>query len=218
MIALLLACAGRPAVVDSRVEAAANPLMPAHGGEVVAARDALTFADLVGYRDRMQAFEGHLPEGSPDRFRGLVSAAAAANDLGTADLALGRVAIACGECHAAAHVAPKPRVPPVTDGDGVRAEMMRHDRALTLAWDGLVRPDDQDLYRAAEAFRTSFLAPLTGPPSATAAALDQAVTDTAARLARATDPGRRASEFGQLLGTCAACHTTRPGHITAEPE
>jgi hypothetical protein len=221
---LWFACSGHPAAetpIAAVAEAPPATAVPAHAAEAEAARDALVFGDVGAFRVRFAALEARLPlEGLDDRmqvpFAAAVHGAAGAADLGEATRQLGRVAVTCGECHTEVSVLPHPRVPPMTDGDGVRAEMARHDRALNLLWNGLVRPDVQDLHRGAETLRVSFLTPLDGAASPDAEALDDAVTAAALRLASTSDPGRRGEQFGAVIALCVSCHTIRPGGLRIE--
>lgn len=209
----------------------ANPAPPppaerapvvAHGGESLAARDAVLFGDLDRARVAFRALAdglGGLPGDETARASALAAAhqGAAATEGPAAARALGDLGVACGGCHAAAGATLDPASAPTPQGDGVRPEMARHDRALAIAWSGLVRADADELARAAAALRGSNLAALTGPTPEAATAMDEAVTRAGEALASA-EPTDRGVRFGELLSTCALCHAVSPGGLQPEPD
>lgn len=209
---LLLACVHH--------EPAAPP--PPHGGAAIAARDALLFGDFAGFQRALDllaapgAFPGLDPAGT-ERFQTQVRALRATSEAG-APVALGQLAVACGDCHAVSgSTLIKPEEDPA-QGDGVRAEMQRHARGLRIAWSGLLAPSKAALVEASHAFEAGWLSPITGDEDPTVQAFDAAVTAAAEALAAAPDAPTRAQKFGQLVAACQTCHTTRPGGIRIEPE
>lgn len=218
MLLLLLACARPPLAPPPTPPSSPPP----HGEAATAARDALVFGDLAGWRDGVVALtDAALPGVDPARraaFVAEVQPLAAAPDLAGAARATGQVAQACARCHAAERATIPLTAPPEVEGDGVRPEMARHHRALDLAWTGLVAPAPAALTDAADAFAASFLSP---PPAAdlpAVHALDEAVTLAADRLRAARSDADRADAFAALLLTCHTCHATRPGGLALEPE
>jgi len=191
-----------------------------HPDAGIAARDALLFGDLERFQAELADLEALPAPTAPDDARAWsegLAAARAATDVRGAATALATVAQACGACHEATGAAvPRPRAIEAR-GDGVRAEMARHDRALGLVWSGLVRPSKGDLRAGAEAFEDSFLTP-RGPLSPAAAALDEQVTTLAGRVATRPAGAARSEAFGAMIATCQACHAARPGGLELEPD
>lgn len=205
MLLFLLACAHHEAPPD-----------PRHAVDVIAARDALVNADLPRYQAAMRGVARQFPlRGQPPEPQAeLLAVFAAGREVSTLPDAwnnLGAVGVACGSCHAGVGVKPDAVTTVSVGGDGVRAEMARHDRALALVWSGLVGPSDVDLRAGADAFTASNLQPLAGA-GAEAAALDDVVTGLARDLVNGA-PSERAGRFGALVGTCAGCHVSPPAGL-----
>lgn len=121
-----------------------------------------------------------------------------------------RVAGACGSCHVRMQqrlvFAPLPRLAP-EDGT-VPARMTRHQWAVDRLWEGLVGPND-DRWRAG-------LEVLAAAPPAFLQRGEEALATRLQRRARKAlaVPGTgtledRASTYGEMLITCAACHGAR---------
>lgn len=216
----LLACV-HPAAAPS-VSEPAVPVVPPHGGGVRPIRDALLRGDLdqarVGFR-AVRVGLAPVPGASPLRDAALSAAerGADAADEPTAALSLGELGQACGACHAAAGVQLPTWVSPEPQGDGVRPEMARHDRALAMAWSGLVRADRAELDAAAAALRATRLSTMTGPTPEAARAMDEAATAAGDALA-AAPAGERGARFGALVSVCASCHAHTPGELRPEPD
>jgi cytochrome c556 len=219
---LLLACAPHPrdpvAVEPPHVSSIV------HAADALAARDAIVNADYPRFAEAITRLTDEFPlagAGHDLEQAAVVDAlgrARAAIDLPQAARALGEVGEACGACHVAAGArlaAPEITAP---TGDGVRPEMARHDRALALVWSGLVRPAQADLDAGAAAFAASSLQPVGTPAPAAATVLDDSVTRLASAVAKATTPADRAARFGDVLGTCAACHNAPPSGLGSEPD
>jgi hypothetical protein len=141
------------------------------------------------------------------------SALTTAPDLGAAAQELGRMALACGECHTLRKRGPgrTPTVPlPWEDPpESLDARMQRHQTGIDQMWDGLVVPSDN-------AWRSGTLtitrAPLRAPDLA-----DEAVSpELHARIEATRELGKearlattyleRARVFGELISGCAQCH------------
>jgi hypothetical protein len=184
------------------------------GALVAELRDALVHGDLPGAQAQAATIALGPADGAvADGFARL----RATTNLADGADALGQVAVACAGCHAAAGVVPKPEgaAPPV--GDGVRAEMARHDLAMDQLWTGMIFDLPDERHDAAEAFDASVLQPIEGATVAVEE-LDAAVSSAALAVDAAPDAATRADRFGDLVVTCASCHLLKPGGIHLEPE
>jgi hypothetical protein len=191
----------------------ASPPKP-HAVDVMAARDALVNGDLPRYQAAMKTvarqfpLSAHPPEPQAELLAGLATEVTTLPDAWNN---LGAIGVACGSCHTAVRAKLESVTTVSPGGDGVRAEMARHDRALALMWSGLIRPSDADLRAGADAFTASNLQPLAGA-GAEATALDDIVTGLARDLVSGA-ASERAGRFGALIGTCAGCHTSPPSGL-----
>jgi hypothetical protein len=121
-----------------------------------------------------------------------------------------RLAEACAGCHLDAGVAPElrpPRAPP--DQPTLDARMARHRWATGRMWEGLVGAED-GAWR--EGLDVLAVTPL---PAAQAARADlarrlQQLAGDARQRARTDTLAERARAYGEMLVTCAGCHTSRP--------
>ncbi len=218
MYLLLAVACVRPVPV---VAPAAPRVVAPHGVEAVSIRDALLVADLDRARAAFAALARGLdavPGDAAARSTAIATATTGsqAPDDFAAARALGELGVACGSCHAAERATIARFMVPVVEGDGVRAEMARHDRALGIAWSGLIRADAAEIASAAAALQASNLSLMTRPTPAGATAMDDAVTAAGEALAMAA-PEERGARFGGLLSACAQCHTMTP-LLQAEPD
>lgn len=197
--------------------------IPPHGALAGNARDALVHGDLVGTREDAAGLaaglrKAELADGERPARDATVAAAegvAAAPDLASAALGLGHLVTSCSGCHQGR--APAEPVPPTPGGDGVRAEMQRHDRAMLGIWAGLLAGDRERVASHGEALALTVIAPIEGATPAVTA-LDDAVSAAARSLAAAATQEEQATRFGALVLACAACHGSRPDGIRIEPE
>ena len=123
-----------------------------------------------------------------------------------------RLAAACADCHVDAGVLPEfadpPRLP--ADGDTIKARMARHLWASDRLWEGMVGDSDESWRGGLDVLAATPLpwSAADGDRAALAKRLQQLASD--ARQAQATDQLRdRARAYGEILATCAACHTTK---------
>jgi cytochrome c553 len=192
----------------SHFDAAADLHAAVVRGDLPVARDAASWLAEHGEPD--------LPEGSQpllDQMRASARRVASAADLSEAARGTADVARSCGACHAAYGPGPVFRgsgVPPV-EGAGVTLEMRRHDWAAGRLWEGLIGPSDAAWAAGARVLGQAAFGPdammdrTELPPNAPA--LERRVHDIGRRAAGAADTAARAELYGELLGTCAACHT-----------
>ncbi|HEY4243217.1 MAG TPA: hypothetical protein VGM88_25570 [Kofleriaceae bacterium] len=121
-----------------------------------------------------------------------------------------RVAAACADCHAAAKVSPLlGKVPPEPPAaPGAPARMARHAWAVDRLWEGVIGGDD---FRWSIGLRVLASAPMTMAPLTDATPLGERLQHlAAAQLATrmTTDLDQRATAYGEMLVTCAACHAS----------
>ena len=120
-----------------------------------------------------------------------------------------RVAEACAECHLEAqqpHIFGVPSTPP-PERATTAARMARHQWGVDQLWAGLVGPSDEH-WRAGLAVLAESPAPPTWP--AELPALGARLQELARRALppRATETlDDRAAVYGEMLVTCAACHS-----------
>ncbi len=224
LLMALIACsttdAAGPPTLPSVPET--RPVTPEHGTEAIAARDATIRGDLDAIHAAAAKLEGRLPwpnfPATYDARQAAVKAAAhdAANATNVSDAAeaVGRIAQACGECHAEAGIAPMRSSPPAPDAaDGIAGEMSRHKAAAELLWLGLIRPDDQAIKDASALLQAGHI---TTPGSDGDPNLGQAERELDAGVHELADvmvsnPGGRGAKYGHVLVTCATCHLVTGG-------
>jgi mono/diheme cytochrome c family protein len=114
--------------------------------------------------------------------------------------ALADVGLVCAQCHRATGGGPRERV----DERVPDEPMGRHLYGTYWMGYGLIAPDDRAWFAGAVALASREHWP-SGPP----AVLTQ-MSDLSAEAVAAKTPEERAVVWGQLLSTCAACHTTIP--------
>jgi cytochrome c553 len=123
-----------------------------------------------------------------------------------------KLAAACADCHVDAGVLPEfanpPRLPP--DGDTVKSRMARHVWASDRLWEGMVGNSDEQ-WRAGLDVLAAAPFPWSaaeGDRVALAKRLQQLATD--AKQTQSGDQLRdRARAYGEILTTCAACHSAK---------
>jgi cytochrome c553 len=157
----------------------------------------------------------HAPSGLPhagDRYmedmRAAARRAADAKDIQTAAYAMASMAAACGNCHRELGTPanlPSIVVPAAaTDRAG---HMREHQAAVDLMYRGLAAPSDENWKKGAEMLAA---VPLTdkelGEEGENAAAAEARVHELA-KLAIAADGSTRIQVFGNLVSTCAGCHS-----------
>jgi cytochrome c553 len=116
----------------------------------------------------------------------------------------------CAECHQAFAVSVRfPIRPPPPQTPRLASEMLDHQWAAALMWDGLIGPDPELWARGAKALET---VPLNIVARAITPAYQGDVDDVARvralakRATTMTTTPARAALFGDLLETCAHCH------------
>jgi cytochrome c553 len=155
-----------------------------------------------------QDVENHLEE-----LRIYAGLAARAPDVSSASSAVARVAAACGSCHKAMKRGPRYAVVagPPDGATPLATRMIRHRWAADRLWDGLVGPSDASWSAGASALRDAplFTDELTHEVEQYEAVTKLAWTvhELGARANSAREQSVRAALYGELLGTCASCHS-----------
>jgi hypothetical protein len=183
---------------------------------------AVAAGNLDSVRDRAQAILDHESgEGLParsmgyvDELRSFTSLAARAPDVESAAIAVARVGAACGACHTALKEGPRyhpDQLTPPPDEAAVAGRMHRHRWAADRLWEGLIGPSDASWRAGALVLRDAALH--TDALTRDVAQYEQVtklawtVHEIGARADLETDWRRRSALYGELLGTCARCHS-----------
>lgn len=119
-----------------------------------------------------------------------------------------RLAAACADCHADAGVLPEfsPPPPAPADTDTVKARMARHVWATDRLWEGIVGQSDESWRAGLDVLAAT---PLPWPVvDADRQALGRALQQAAA-AARSASVSDRPRAYGEMLVSCAACHTAQ---------
>jgi hypothetical protein len=219
----VLACQDRG---ETGEEAAAEETMLAadhmqeHFTQAVAFRDAVIGGDLAAAQEPAtwmaeHQMAGGVPEGWAPFVAEMQTAAAGAveaTELEATAAAAGAMAAQCGACHQSqgAMIDVSIGEPPAAE-PGTMAHMARHQWAMERLWDGLVTPSDEAWAAGCEVLAD---APLAASSFADDPRLREELGAEAARVhalgaqgAEAADLSARGQLYGQLLATCAPCHS-----------
>jgi hypothetical protein len=202
--------------------------MSVHFDEVVALQYAIAQGRLADARDQARWFKSHrmdvpAPSWIPyiNEMRVAAMLIETAPDVAAAGAQLGRLGHACSSCHQEqnANVA-FASVPAPSAEDTAEAQMARHQWAAARLWEGLVGPSDERWQQGAQMMAVSRL-DVAGfshaKPSADVAELAERLRVQATEALAITRPSFRAAFFGQMMETCASCHSiVRPGAIVRD--
>ena len=173
--------------------------------------EARTLAKSVAYAPDEPGLEPFARRAATVRER--AAAVANAPSLDEALRREAKLAQACAECHADAGVLPEfrepPRVPP--DKPTIEARMTRHLWATDRLWEGVVG-DSNEAWRAGlDVLAATPLPWSTADSDRVALARQlQRLADQARQTQGADRLDERARLYGEILVTCAACHTAKP--------
>lgn len=185
------------------------------------ARTQLTQGDLVGARASAAAMvASSSPEGIPDGWRPFAAdllaeatSLATSESLDAAGGQLAQMAMACGTCHAEAAVLEQVEIQVLPEEmDDHHARMENHQWASDWMWFGMVTANERAYRLGAMTFTSDNLPPVSAAvqgPEMTA--LLARVDGVGSVAAEATDEEARATAYGQLLASCAACHAMVAG-------
>lgn len=136
--------------------------------------------------------------------------AAEARDIPSAAAATAAMLAACGDCHRAAGVVPKPELPSPPAVGGTVGHMLEHQRAIDQMADGLIVPSAASWKRGAEALKAAPLRSSQFPrdPKLTReiVAAEDRVHVLAEQAAAAAEEPTRVNAYAQIISACAQCH------------
>jgi len=126
---------------------------------------------------------------------------------------------ACAACHVEAGVAPDFRTFPVPpDKTTIEARMLRHRWAADRLWEGIVGGADEPWQAGLDVLAAKPLdwGPSTSDRAIHARNLQRLALE--ARRTKASTVDSRTTAYGEMLVTCASCHTGKqPATVTAPP-
>ena len=143
-----------------------------------------------------------------------------AGDVAAAGAELGRLGHACGSCHAAARARPvlaSGAAP--TDDTTLPAQMARHQWAAVQLWQGVSGPADQAWSEGARVMAATpcdVTKRVHEKPNAEVFELAERLRDQAQHAAALTDADARAGLYGEMMATCASCHSILRPHAVIE--
>ncbi|HEY5923816.1 MAG TPA: hypothetical protein VIV11_19175 [Kofleriaceae bacterium] len=222
----LTACESAP---QATAESPAQP-QPAHSREQLEAAASLQLAIMQGRLADARDLAGQLAvHEMPARsgwqpyvaeLRDSAHLIARADDVAAAGAELGRLGRACGSCHAASGARPvlAAGVAP-TDDTTLAAQMLRHQWAAVQLWQGVSGPADQawqDGARVMVATRADVHKRVHEKPNAEVFMLAERLHEQARHAAALTDVDARAGLYGEVMATCASCHTIMRPHPVVE--
>jgi mono/diheme cytochrome c family protein len=188
--------------------------MQEHFTQVSTIQDAVIRGDLEAVAEPAEWLARHrpvdsLPAGWEPYVADMSLAAQRALEASTiedAAAAAAAMGLACGACHQATETGPKFTLgAEVNTARGVGAHMQRHRWAADRMWEGLVGPSDTSWAWGAASMREAALRPQGQPEQIED--LAKQVHQLGAQAEEAIEPEARATVYGELLGTCADCHT-----------
>ena len=197
--------------------------MHEHLGRITTIKTSIIMGDLDSVREPAKWIAEHESvSGLPENYQPYVESmrqnareVVAASDLQSAATAVSNMAITCANCHQANDVtiAVSITAEPAEWG-GTDVHMQRHQWGVDRMWDGLIGPSDKSWKQGANM--------LVDIPLYTYDVMDEsasmedtiAIDTIAQRLhslggqgAYTNSPEDRSSMFGEVLETCAECHT-----------
>ncbi|HEX5061916.1 MAG TPA: hypothetical protein VFV99_21255 [Kofleriaceae bacterium] len=191
--------------------------MTVHLEEAAALQAAIARGWLVDARERARWFASHDMEAPPswqpylDDMRYAAMRIARARDVATAGAQIGLLGRACGACHEANAATPAFQYdPPPTDDATLEAQMRRHQWAAARMWEGVVGPADaawQDGARVMATTRLDVARTAHEKPNADVFELAERLRDQATQALTMTARDARARFYGEMMETCASCHS-----------
>jgi len=194
---------------------------------VTAARDAMIAGDGPAVTVAAEQLSAALPAGpgtvpktwrpSIDQLRADAVELQHATELGAAASAIARMANTCGQCHASLGVVPAVEAALVTDdavprGATAHDVMRGHAFGAERMWEGMVLPSTDRWVRGTTMFVITPDCPQDGATAGSDSRCDR--TRALARRAHLVDdPRGRVALYGEILVTCAGCHTRTPGAV-----
>jgi cytochrome c553 len=192
--------------------------MKAHFGEVSAVHEAVIRGDLAAARAAANRLAAHDYSGLPavtrsyqDTVKQLAGQVTAAKDVKAAATATAYLVGVCGDCHRAAGVVPAPALPERPAVGETVGHMLDHQRAVDALMQGLAVPSPSLWNQGAQGLRVAPLrsSKLPKDPKLTDDIVgnERRVHQLADQAAGTTEPQARAALYGEILTTCANCHS-----------
>ncbi|MGZ5967876.1 MAG: hypothetical protein ACXWP4_09425, partial [Polyangiales bacterium] len=196
-----------------------------HFARTLSMRDAVIHGELEKARHDARALAAHdIPQNFPERWKPFIDelragakAGAEADTLERAGVAVARIASTCGDCHRVLGGPTFDVGEPPKATEGTKAQMARHAWGIDRLWLGLIQPSDAAWKKGSEVLATAPLGPGHEADAQSTEVLAQRVhalgelgqtlVGQAVPPAPANAP-RRIDTYGQLVSTCAACHTS----------
>jgi len=213
---LVVACGGSTPEETRSTVATVGQHMNEHFAQVREVEDAVMRGDLEAAAGPARSLLEHqevpgLPPGTLKYvvdMRNSAMGVTSTDNVGNAAVATATMVATCGQCHAASGATPKmPAVTPSAPAEGVASHMRDHEYAINLLGEGLIGPSDTLWREGAEALKAAPLVATDFPEvPANIAASAARVHELADRALTATDTGARVAIYGELIGSCAACH------------
>jgi len=216
LLAVVAACKANP---ERTPPAVTSGTMFRHEVLGLAVHDAIARGDLDGARRNARDLAARATlDASPEAAEGMAamksaaSAIAAAPDLRSAGTTTGELVRTCAECHARLTGPVRLDVgwPPRREPDR-RTQMLRHAWAMNELWNGMIGNSEDPWRAGAAVLADAGLAATELVPKKTSTtevdALATSVASLGRRAALTSDTALRAEIYGQLLATCADCHT-----------
>jgi len=153
-----------------------------------------------------------------DELKTAAGAVEGATDLPSAAALAARLGRACSRCHEAQSAIVTFPWEPLPEGDSsLQLQMKRHQWAAARLWEGLVGPSDEMWSQGTSLLATTkldSLAAARGILRGDVDALATKVHELATKAGAVTDQDARAALYGELLSTCAGCHSlVRPAPV-----
>jgi hypothetical protein len=198
-----------------------------HYADALRAHDAVIRGDLTDVRAAAQQLraapdpaisaKGLTPEKVlpyTTALRQAADRAAQASDLTAAATSVAGMLGACGDCHRGAGTMPAMASRPAPTVGETVGHMLEHEQASQLLMQGLVVPSNVAWKDGADALRSAPIArgKLPKDPKLTAQLMEgeQRLHQLADRALSMTDTADRVAIYGEMIGTCAACHSLHP--------
>jgi hypothetical protein len=147
-----------------------------------------------------------------------------AGDLMTAGIELGKLAGACGNCHATSGVTANiPTRTAPAESTALTAQMTRHAWGTARLWEGVSGPAEHAWLDGALVIAQTpcdVSTAMHGKPNVEAFELAEQLHDQGIRASAAADITARANLLGEVMSTCASCHRILRPHpiVDAHPD
>jgi cytochrome c556 len=194
-----------------------RPHMASHFEVAVELQAAIAQGRLADARDKARWFAAHEMDTPPawssyiQEMRYAAMQIGRARDVPTAGAQIGRLGLACGSCHATERATLAFSTdPPPADVMTPEAQMDRHQWAAARLWEGLIGPADQRWLEGAQVMAATHFDVAKSAhqkPNAEVVELAERMREQATAAVEVTDLAARATLFGEMMDTCASCHS-----------